>query len=78
MTITLLLGPEEEARLEAIVHARGLSADALVREALDGILADASEVPESALSEPATGALLIAAMQASPYEEMDLEAARIA
>jgi hypothetical protein len=71
MTITLPLQPEEEARLEAIAHAKGLSADALVREALDGILAGASEILDSA--EPATGALLVAAMQASPYKEMDLQ-----
>jgi hypothetical protein len=47
-----------------------------VREALDGILADASEIPDSALSECATGALLVAAMRASPCKEMDLEAVR--
>jgi hypothetical protein len=39
MTITLPLQPQDEARLEAIAHAKGLSADALVREALEGILA---------------------------------------
>ena len=38
MTITLPLQPQEEARLIAAAHARGLSADALVREALAGIL----------------------------------------
>lgn len=76
MTITLPLQPQEEAKLEAIAHARGLSADALVREALEGILAGASETPDNALSESATGALLVAAMQASPYKEMELEAVR--
>jgi uncharacterized membrane protein len=40
MTITLPLQPQEEARLMAAAHARGLSADALVREALEGILAE--------------------------------------
>jgi hypothetical protein len=40
MTITLPLQPQEEARLIAAAQARGLSADALVREALDGILAE--------------------------------------
>ena len=40
MTITLPLQPQEEARLMAVAHARGLSADALVREALEGILAE--------------------------------------
>jgi hypothetical protein len=38
MTITLPLQPQEEARLMAVAHARGLSPDALVREALEGIL----------------------------------------
>jgi hypothetical protein len=68
MTITLPLQPEEEARLEAVAHARGLSTGALVREALVEILAGASE--------PATGASLVAAMQASPYKEMDLRTMR--
>jgi len=39
MTITLPLQPQEEARLMAVARARGLSADALIREALEGILA---------------------------------------
>ena len=39
MTITLPLQPQEEARLLAAAHARGLSANALVREALAAILA---------------------------------------
>lgn len=43
MTITLPLEPREEARLLAVARARGLSADALVRAALDDILAEASE-----------------------------------
>jgi ferritin-like metal-binding protein YciE len=76
MTITLSLQPQEEAKLKAIAHAKGLSADALVREALEGILAGASEISANASSEPSTGALLIAAMQASPHKEMDLEADR--
>jgi uncharacterized membrane protein len=41
MTITLPLKPQEEAKLIAIAEAKGVSADALVREALDKILADA-------------------------------------
>jgi hypothetical protein len=76
MTITLPLQPEEEAKLESIAHAKGLSADALVREALEGILAGALEIPDGVPTEPATGALLVAAMQASPYRDMDLEAGR--
>jgi hypothetical protein len=45
MTITLPLQPQEEARLIAAAQAKGLSTDALVREALDKILADAPEPP---------------------------------
>ncbi len=45
MTITLPLKPEEEAKLIAMAQAKGLSPDALVREALDKILADAPERP---------------------------------
>ena len=72
MTLKLPLQPQEEAKLEAIAHAKGLSAIALLREVLDGILAAASEIPDSA--EPAMGALLVAGMQASQYKEVDLEA----
>jgi hypothetical protein len=43
MTITLPLQPQEEARLIAIAQAKGLSTDALVREALDKILSDTPE-----------------------------------
>jgi len=35
VTITLPLQPQEEARLMAAAQAKGLSPDALVREALD-------------------------------------------
>ena len=38
MTITLALEPSEEAKLIAAARAKGLSADALVREAIDPIL----------------------------------------
>jgi hypothetical protein len=41
MTITLPLNPTEEARLMAAAQAKGISADALLREALDKILTDA-------------------------------------
>ncbi len=77
MTITLPLQPQDEAKLEAIAHAKGVSTDALVREALEEILARASEIPDNGPSEPATGALLVAAMQASPSKDMDFEAGRI-
>jgi hypothetical protein len=39
MTITLPLDPAEEAKLIAAAHAKGVSTDALVREALDKLLA---------------------------------------
>jgi hypothetical protein len=41
MTITLPLQPQEEAKLIAAAQAKGLSTEALVREALDRILAEA-------------------------------------
>ena len=40
MTITLPLLPQEEAQLLAAARAKGLTADALVREALDRFLAE--------------------------------------
>ncbi len=43
MNITLPLQPQEEARLIAVAQSKGLSTDALVREAVDRILADATE-----------------------------------
>ena len=46
MTITLALQPQEEARLVAVAKAKGVSTDTLVREALDKILADASDTPD--------------------------------
>jgi hypothetical protein len=45
MTITLPLQPREEAKLLALAQARGLSADALVREAVDKILEEAQDEP---------------------------------
>lgn len=72
MTIMLALQPQEEARLVALALAKGISADALVREALDRILAEpaAGARPQR----PATGAALVAAMQSSPYKEISIEA----
>jgi hypothetical protein len=46
MIITLPLQPQEEAKLIAVAQARGLSTEALVREALDRILADAHDEPQ--------------------------------
>jgi hypothetical protein len=44
MTITLPLEPQKQAKLIALAHAKGLSADDLVREAIDKILAEAPEM----------------------------------
>ena len=41
MTLTLPLQPQEEAKLVAAARARGVSLDALVREALGRIFAEA-------------------------------------
>jgi hypothetical protein len=43
MTITLPLQPQEEARLRALAHARGLPPELIVREALDRVLAEEPE-----------------------------------
>ena len=67
MTITLPLEPQDEARLVAAAQAKGLPLDALVRAAVDRILAEAA-----GSTAPARGAALVAAMQASPYREIDL------
>jgi hypothetical protein len=47
MTITLPLQPQEEARLTAAARARGVSTDALVREAVDRILEEAPATTSS-------------------------------
>lgn len=73
MTIMLPLQPHEEARLVALALVKGISADALVREALDRILAEPAAGPRPL--GPATGAALVAAMQSSPYKEIGIEAA---
>ncbi len=38
--MTLTLSPEQEAKLVAIARERGITADALVREAIDSMLAE--------------------------------------
>jgi len=43
MSITLPLQPQEEAQLAAVAQARGLSTNALLREAIEKILATAPE-----------------------------------
>lgn len=73
MTITLPLQPQEEARLIALAEAKGVSTDALIREALEAILRDASTLLDAGVSERPTGAALVVAMQASPFKEIKLE-----
>jgi hypothetical protein len=46
MTFTLPLNPQEEAKLNALAQAKGMSMDALIREALDWIFADGVEPPD--------------------------------
>lgn len=43
MTLTLPLQPQEEAKLAAAARAKGLSVDALVREALEAIIAETAQ-----------------------------------
>ena len=52
MTVTLPLQPQEEAKLIALAQAKGVSTDALVREALDKILADTPDQLSEPKSEP--------------------------
>ena len=75
MTINLPLEPQEEARLVALAEAKGLSADEFVRAALEQILAEGEDLRIRSAGLP-TGSDLIAAMQASPYREIDLEPGR--
>ena len=69
MTITLPLQPQEEARLLALARAKGVSPEVIVRAALEKTLADAAVTPDTS----ATGAALVAVMQASPYKDADFE-----
>jgi len=71
MTITLPLQPQEEAKLIAMAHAKGLSTDALVREALKKILADEPDM--GSLKEPTRSARGILAKygRAPSAEEID-------
>jgi hypothetical protein len=54
MTITLPLEPQEEARLVAAARMKGLSPDALVREAVERLLA---ESPSETSSKPPSRSL---------------------
>jgi len=69
MTIILPLQPQEEARLLAVARAKGLSPEAIVRAALEKLLADTDRMSDI----PTTGAAIVAAMQSSPYRDVDLE-----
>jgi hypothetical protein len=55
MTITLPLQPQEEAILLAVARAKGISADALIREAVNRILAEAPS-DQSVKKEPTLSA----------------------
>ena len=75
MTITLPLKPQEEARLNALAQAKGLSPGALVRKVLERILTE--EIGDDASKSGAhSGDELVAAMQASPYQEINIEPSR--
>ena len=69
MTITLPLEPQEEARLIAIARAKGVSTGALVREALDKILAGAPDQPEPRLEQRPIWELILDNMKDVPPEE---------
>lgn len=71
MSITLPLEPQKEARLIALAQEKGVSADDLVREAIDKILA---EVPEPNIKKEPTRSLrgLLAKYGSAPSaEEID-------
>jgi len=69
MTITLPLQPQEEAKLIAIAQAKGVSTDALVREALDNILAGAPDHPATTPDPPLIWDLIPENMKDVPPEE---------
>jgi hypothetical protein len=50
MTITLPLEPQKQARLIAVAESKGMTADELVRQAIEKIIAEAPE--EAARKEP--------------------------
>lgn len=58
MIVTLPLVPQEEAKLIAIAQAKGLSADAFVREVVEKLLAEAPDVfPQKAPTRSSRGIL---------------------
>ena len=68
MTITLPLRPQEEASLIAIARARGVTVDALIREALDPILAKPQTISERPLQTAAN--IVLDQMRGVPEEAM--------
>ncbi len=76
MTINLQLAPDQEAKLAAIAQARGLTAEALLKEMLEECLGDTSPAAANEPPETMMGSALVAAMQASPYKEIILEPRR--
>jgi predicted DNA-binding protein len=71
MTITLPLQPQEEARLKALAHSKGMSAAALVRQALDKILEEAPEFSPDQQPTHSLRGLLAKYGPAPPAEEID-------
>ena len=74
MTVTLPLQPQEEASLIAMAEARGVTMDALVREALDHIVAaqqPAGERPLQTAADIVPGRMRnvpVEAMAAMPHD----------
>jgi hypothetical protein len=52
VNITFALQPQEEAKLIALARAKGLSPDALLREALDRLFAAAPDQPQTRETRP--------------------------
>jgi hypothetical protein len=77
MTITLPLQPQVEAKLIAIAQAKGLSTDALVREALEKILADAPDVNPKKEPTRSSRGILAKYGPAPSAEEIDQNRAEI-
>jgi hypothetical protein len=70
MHITLPLQPQEEARLIAVARSKGISTETLVREAVDRILADASEpVEQTKLESRPVWEMILDNMRGVPTEE---------
>jgi hypothetical protein len=73
-SITLSMQPQQQAGLRTLARMEGLSPDALIGEVVDVMLACAA-VEHSPFG-PASGAALVAAMQASPHREIEIEPTR--